>query len=101
MIDYQKIITQSSKARKLNSRLENLPLAINVVPGVADQSDLVEDGGVDAEVTGLVSVEVTSMEDLALGINIGVEAGLVLGGTVELGLGDLGVGWVDSLTGSQ
>ena len=41
------------------------------------------------------------MEDLALGINIGVEAGLVLGGTVELGLGDLGVGWVDSLTGSQ
>ena len=71
-----------------------LPRAVNVVKSIADQSDLVEDGGVWAEVVGAVAALLTPMEHLALSVDVGVEARLRLGGAVKAGLGDGVVGRV-------
>ena len=68
--------------------------AVNVEPRVAHQGDLVEDGAVDAEIISLVSALVATMENLALGVNVGVEARLSLGGAFEAGLGNGVVGGV-------
>jgi len=66
--------------------------AVNVVPPIADQRDLVEQGLVGAEVAGDLSVVVASMEGLAFGAArvVGVEShggGLA----VDAGCGDLAV----------
>lgn len=57
------------------------------VPVVANQGNLVEDGGVDAEVGSLVAVDVASMEDLAVGGGVGVVAGLGLASAAEASVG--------------
>ncbi|GAU95592.1 hypothetical protein RvY_07188 [Ramazzottius varieornatus] len=66
--------------------------AVNVVPGVADEGDLVEDRGVDAQVRSHVSVDVASVEDLALGVNVSIESNATVAS--KAGLGDPVVGWV-------
>jgi len=61
-------------------------LAIDVEEVVADEGNLVEDGGVNAQVAGLVTINVATVEDLALSIHIGVESGLFLAAALEVGL---------------
>ena len=65
-----------------------LPAAFHVVPRIADQSDLVENGLIDAEVGSDVAGLVAAMEHLALRFNVGVESGLGLGSAGESGNGN-------------
>ena len=65
-----------------------LPAAFHVVPRIANQSDLVENGLIDAEVGSDVAGRVTTMEHLTLRFNVGVEPGLGLGSAGESGDGN-------------
>jgi len=67
---------------------------VDVVPFVADQGDLVKNGGVDAQVVSLVAIGIATMEHLALGVGISVEAWSSLGSAVEFGLRDGVVGGI-------
>jgi len=65
--------------------------AVNVVPPIANQSDLVEHGHVRTQVRSVVSVDITTMEDLAFaGVNIGVETRVLELCAVECVSGELG-----------
>jgi len=66
--------------------------AVDVVPFVADQGDLVEDGRVDAQVVGDVALQVATMEDLASGLSVGIETWSTLGRARERGAGNGVVG---------
>ena len=66
----------------------NLPAAFNVVPRIADQRNLVENGLIHAEVGRDVARLVTTMEHLALRLHVGVEPGLGLGCAGERGDGN-------------
>ena len=78
-----------------------LPAAIYVVPRVTNEGDLVEDGLVNAEVGRHVAGLVATMEHLALGFLVGVEAGLGLGAARETGRGNGVVHGIAGIAGSN
>ena len=70
--------------------------AVNVEPVVAGQGDLVEDRHVHTRVAGHGALNVAAAENLALGLHVCVETGLVFGTAIEFGLRDV-VGIVDGV----
>ena len=82
-------------------RIKDSPRTIDVVPGVAHQRDLAEDGGVDTQVRCLVTVDVASMENLALSVDIGVESGLAVLTASTVGVRNSIVGGIGGVSRSQ
>ena len=70
--------------------------AVNVEPVVAGEGDLVEDRHVHTRVAGHGALNVAAAENLALGLHVCVETGLVFGTAIEFGLRDV-VGIVDRI----
>jgi len=65
--------------------------AVHVVPPITDQSNLVEERHVRAEVAGRIAVNVAAVKHLAAAdIDVGVEAGLFEFGAVDVVLRNLG-----------
>ena len=69
--------------------MAGLLFTVDIVPGIADQRDLVKESAVDAQVASHVHILVTAVEHLALCFLIGVEPRLGFGRTAESRVGNV------------